>query len=126
MGVTAVYNKDDDLMLATVVGEVNFQEIGQAIFNMLKDPNFRQDINIIWDATQAKINMNDPNKTAMFELTSKLSQFSEQRGYGKTALVVSSNLYFGLARQFQNYMAETPRSVHVFKDMDAAKTWLGE
>jgi len=43
----------------------------------------------------------------------------------KIAVVASSDLAFGLSRMYQAYRSDAPIALEVFRDMDAARAWLG-
>lgn len=43
---------------------------------------------------------------------------------GKVALVVATNLGFGLGRMFENMQDGAPLDVHVFREREAALRWL--
>ncbi len=44
----------------------------------------------------------------------------------KTAVYSSVDLPFGLARQYEAYTFESPETVQVFRDRDAALRWLSD
>ena len=66
-------------------------------------------------------------------LTSKQSEklaelkyfYRNQFDKEKSALVVSSDLVFGIGRQHQAYMYDSKMEVEIFKDFEKAKEWLG-
>jgi len=43
----------------------------------------------------------------------------------RIAVVASSDLAFGLSRMYQAYRFDAPITLEVFRDMDAARAWLG-
>ena len=79
------------------------------------DPGFRQ----LWDfraVSEVAVS------TDCVRDLSRTSSFAEG---SRRALVVHSDLQFGLARMFQTLTEHTPHVVGVFRDLDEARAWLG-
>lgn len=74
----------------------------------------------LWDLRRAELDWS----------SEELREFSEwvrenrQPGEGKTAVVVSRDLHFGLARMYEVFSSDLPVEFVVFRDLGAATAWV--
>ena len=79
----------------------------------------------MWDLTRAEISSYKTEH--IIALVRKVKQYHHLRKGGKTAMVISKDLDYGLTRIYQAY-AETEGiafEIRIFRDMEKAKEWLG-
>ena len=81
-------------------------------------------LNELVDLTDADLHEITPD--GLGKLASMFQQIFTDAGVEscKTAVYSPEDLPFGLARMYENYAAESPETVHVFRDRDAAIEWL--
>ena len=81
---------------------------------------------LLWDLRAADMSSLSSNELRNILFFSK--KHAHQRKNGKTAIVVSSDLSFGLSRMYEAYseIYEHPTDHRVTKDYDDAMTWLFE
>ena len=80
---------------------------------------------ILWDITRADLSSWQADQ--IISLVKKAKGYSHLRAGGKTAIVISKDLNFGISRMFQSY-AENDKiefEIKVFRDIEKAKEWLG-
>ena len=100
-------------------GEFGDEDLVQCQIYCENHPNYTGQMNQILDFSQV----------TSFQITSAglwgfIKGRKEQTG-GRIALVVSSNLGFGLGRMFENMQEGVFVDVHVFRERSAALRWLG-
>jgi hypothetical protein len=90
-----------------------------------------------WDAINADVRIEPgsglliDNKQSSFNVpgdaVEQLAQELKRRlpKIKTVAILVSSNLHFGMARQFQT-LADDALDIQVFRDLDTARRWLAE
>jgi len=111
-----------DLTIQIVTGEITAQEIIAAIESYYQGVATRL---ILWDISQASLKKIRSEEVAQVaKLTQKYSRLRER---GKTALLFSSELGFGLGRMYDiNQDVERSELTHMsFRNRDEALAWLG-
>ena len=80
---------------------------------------------VLWDLTTADVSGIDTEEVrAIVEHTRK---FAKLRQGGKTAFVFDDPYHFGMGRMFEAYaeMDEMAFDIHLFRNFDDARKWLG-
>jgi len=80
--------------------------------------------NILWDFTKSDLS---EIRSSDVELITKLSvKYAEKRSSGKTAIVGSDDLTFGISRMYEmtKEIAKLPFETKAFRDIDKAFKWL--
>ena len=114
-------DKKLDLKINRYIGSLDVSEIEDAIAGFYRGKPTR---NVLWDFTQANIGEIKTNQVE--KLASQVSEIGHSREGGKTALVASQDLIFGLSRMFgslsssKNHLAE----VKVFRSFEEAISWI--
>ena len=80
--------------------------------------------NILWDLRNA--NVAALTASQVTDLADLSVSYSELREGGKTAIVVSDDLNFGVAREFEGQSMSLSREFVVFRDIDKAYKWIEE
>lgn len=115
---------NQDLTFFTADGEISFSEASEIISSYYKGIDPRPTKNIIWDLRNASVASLSPYQiTCLADLSAK---YSELRDGGKTAIVASHDINFGIARVFEAETMDVPREFVVFRDMDQALRWINE
>ena len=75
---------------------------------------------LLWDVTGAELDW------AAEEIKGFSEWVRENRwpGEGRTAVVVSRDLHFGLARMYEMFSSDLPVEFVVFRDLEAATAWV--
>ena len=106
------------VVFTTFRGDVTLEEVG-AVRNALRDdPDFRPTLNQLNDFRAVTTTMSAEN----------IGRLARMTPFGKgsrRAIVVESDLLFGLSRMYELSGKEGGAMVEVFKDVQEARTWLG-
>jgi formylglycine-generating enzyme required for sulfatase activity len=122
MPITLQTNESKQLATFTVVGEVYFHELTEAVESFLKGQHVQ---NVLWDFRKA-IPKGLFRMAEVSGITKAGKTCAEMRAGGKTALVASSNFAFGLISMYKAFaeLQGHPQTVRAFRSMDQAITWL--
>jgi hypothetical protein len=113
---------EKDLTIQAVIGPVSLQDACDALDRYYAGLFTKL---ILWDLTRAEISSYKTEH--IIALVRKVKQYHHLRKGGKTAMVISKDLDYGLTRIYQAY-AETEGiafEIRIFRDMEKAKEWLG-
>ena len=124
MPVNTVIDKKAGVMIRTVTGELTFEDIKSSYEASLIRPDFQMNMHVIWDlrdADASKIYKEDVIKIARYFET-----YIKNGDEYKAALVVSSDLEYGLSRMYQVAVADLPAEIGIFRGLEEAKKWVGE
>jgi hypothetical protein len=121
--IDVTIDRDADLTVLTVTGPTSADEIRGAI-----DRYFEREptSGILWDFREA--DLRDISAQDVRGLVEVAREHAARRGQGRTALVLPSDLGFGLGRMYETLQEHEPRpAVHykAFREMDAATAWVG-
>lgn len=123
MAIDTEVNTADGIILRTGIGVVDINEIKNAFFDSLHHPDFKKEMNAIWDFSQADVSAISTQE--ILHLIKYLQQNINKRGADfKMAIVASEDLSFGLAKMFQGLGMELPIAIRVVRSRDEAFEWL--
>jgi len=126
MPITSRIDQTAGVIVCTVKGEPSIEHFGGAVDEYLRHPNFKPGMNALWDLRTAVLENFSPNKS-MSRVAQAFGRIRDERGSGyKLALVATSDLEFGLSRQYEALMDRLPFTVQVFRDYDEAWRWVAE
>lgn len=110
-----------DLTRFVIVGETSAGEIIAAVHEYWAGEPTRC---VLWDVREAKLGVMPTEQ--VHEVSAAVLKFASRRGGGRTALVASSDLAFGLSRLFETIttLEDESRPTRVFRDLDEALGWL--
>jgi hypothetical protein len=112
------------LITYTVTGELDLEELRDALEAVYEDPDFRPGMHALWQIKEGTIEV---TATELPALISLLEERTEKRGSGyKAAIVVRGNLDFGLSTVFQMHAYTLPFEVKVFQSLTQARRWILE
>jgi hypothetical protein len=123
MPVTTNADHDKQLTIHTVTGEPSFEE-GMAAFKQFWEGKPTQ--NVLWDFRKASLTRLSSIETeAMIDY---IKQHAEKRSGGKTAILVSKDLEYGISRMAQTFaeLKNIPFEMEIFRSIEEAIQWLGE
>jgi len=116
-----VANKD--YFLLEVTGGANVDILKGLVKHVLDHPAWHEDIPTLVDLRG--FSASGLTSDDIFQLADLFKSINTQLGSGNTALVVSNELDFGLARMWQMMTEEHVKmEIDVFKDIEEAKEWL--
>ncbi len=109
------------LTIITVTGEVSAPEVSEAI---QKHNTTRITENLLWDLSRATYAGITASNVEEFVVIA--NRFTGMRKGGKTAIVVPTDLGFGLSRIYGSLQEVSQQSVEhmAFRDKDSALRWL--
>jgi hypothetical protein len=111
---------DDGLILFTVRGPLGQADLEAALSSVYEDSERSLPSTYLWDLRGAEIDWSGEQvKKFVYWVIAHRPE-----GTSRNAVVVSSDLQFGLARMYEALISEIPANLSVFRDMDAAREWV--
>jgi hypothetical protein len=123
MPVRTIDHTEKDLTEHIATGDVLDEEMFEAQRQFFeKGPTRLQ----LWDLTECS--MAGITMGGMRTFIEKATRFGKARKNGRTAVVVSTQLQYGLARMAETFteLASVPYEVQVFRSKEEAHAWLNE
>ena len=114
-------DSENDMTVFTVIGKVTANELVAAISDFYENSVTS---NILWDLTKSDLS---EIRSSDVELIVNLSvKYAEKRSSGKTAIVGSDDLTFGISRMYEitKEIVKLPFETQAFRDIDKAFKWL--
>ncbi len=114
-------DSENDMTVFTVIGKVTANELVAAISDFYENSVTS---NILWDLTKSDLS---EIRSSDVELITNLSvKYAEKRSSGKTAIVGSDDLTFGISRMYEitKEIVKLPFETQAFRDIDKAFKWL--
>ena len=114
-------DSENDMTVFTVIGKVTANELVVAISDFYENSVTS---NILWDLTKSDLS---EIRSSDVELIVNLSvKYAEKRSSGKTAIVGSDDLTFGISRMYEitKEIVKLPFETQAFRDIDKAFKWL--
>jgi len=127
MPITSQVDKTKKLIIYTLTGELTLDEIQSTIKSFWEAHELT--LNALWDARSAKLT--NLKSSDMESLTALIGQyrhrFKERKG-GKSAVVASSDLQYGLSRIVGAFytIENFPTQLQTFRQIDEAMEWLDQ
>lgn len=117
------FHIDPEARMLQVVGEgsISQTERLETIRAWIGHPDFRPGLDTLCDFSAATSAPDLPELRQIIEL---INQCAGRIGNKKLAMVVTTPLTFGAARQFQSLAEATPLDVQIFRDRAGALGWL--
>lgn len=110
----------DALVSVFVSGTGNFQKGIEGILRIANDTRFREGFNILVNICQLQYS---PSLSELRDFADVLISLKD-RCSGKTALVVSNFLHYGLGQLLGRFLAMGGIQMQVFRSMQDATQWL--
>ncbi len=123
MPITTKVDNDNLLTTHTVIGEISFEEAMTTLKQFWKD---RQTMNILWDLRIGGLAHLSAEEVEA--ISYHIKQYSEKRPEGKTAIIVSSDLEYGISRMIKTLgvIKRFSFQMEISKSYEDAIRWLDE
>jgi len=120
--VTIEYHIDDEtgVVYTRLIGRVVISDFVEHQRRLAEDVNFNGNSCELIDTTDGSI-----GEGLGFRSFSQIADTSPWQPHARRAIVVSSNLTYGLANVFSMIMSKEHGEIALFKDIEAACAWLG-
>lgn len=106
-------------------GVVTFEDFIRYFQDIVAHPQWRSDLDTLHDLRA--IDPRSVTSGAVREMAAYYAQHGVQLGTGRSALVVSEALAFGLARMWSSWASpKVARSIRIFHKIEDARAWLLE
>lgn len=127
MPITLKVDKAKSLTIFVMTGEPNLDEIHNAIRSFWEAHELT--VSALWDVRQAQLN--NLKSSDVEKIAAIIGQYAhrfEERKAGKTAVVASSDLQYGLSRILGTFyeIEDFPTQLKIFRIMDEAFEWLDQ
>ncbi len=119
------YSIDPEARLVRIVGSgrLTDDEMVQCVSALRADPKLEPDMSTLSDMRDIEVAFTPEGVERMVDA---MEATAERRSQARAAIVVGSDVAFGMGRMFEMQSEErTAPSFRIFRDMDAAREWLG-
>ena len=124
MSVGIKYDQSRKLLNISLSGTPDFDDISSALEIITNSGEYPPDTKAVWDIRKA--DFLHANFTFVSELVKIRSRF-KKRSNCRSALIVSSNVQYGLSRMFETLSeGKIPHQLKVFRDYEEGEKWLVE
>ena len=123
MPVNSKVNTELNIIVRTVTGELASDDVSQAISESLLDPDFKENMHVIWDLTQADVNKISTEQL-LYVVEYIRSKIDSRGANYKIAIVAEMDLSYGISKMFEGYGGDLPVSIHVYRNIDEAYQWI--
>jgi hypothetical protein len=103
-------------------GSLLFDEVQEAIQQFYTNTNPLPSRNILWDLRNASVNEIRSDEAG--QLAQLAVRIDKRKEIGKTAIVASSDLVYGVSKIFEAYTGNPDIKFQVFRDMEDALEWI--
>jgi len=127
MPITSQVDKTKNLVIYTLTGELTLDDIQSTIKSFWEAHELT--LNALWDARRAKLtNLESSDMESITALIGQYTHRFEEREGGKSAVVASSDLQYGLSRILGTLyeIKDFPTKLQIFRQMDEAMEWLDQ
>jgi hypothetical protein len=120
--ITLKIDRERDITVRAIIGDVSVQQLVEALAEYFAgEPT----LNVLLDFSEAELRMLSAGDVRMLAQVTR--QYADSRAGGKTALVFSSAIGYGLGRMFEQLRHATgaPVAYKTFREKGKAMEWLG-
>ena len=124
MSIKFKIDQSIDLSTFLVNGPVSYDEVHTAIKQFYQSTNPQPTKNILWDlrdASVSEIRYEDAQELAFFA-----TSVDNRKEIGRTAIVASEDVVFGVSRIFGAFIDDSAVKFEVFRNFDEAYNWVIE
>ena len=122
MPITFKIDNKAGIVYTTIDGDVGTDEILDGLKGILTHPDFRPGLNGIADLRNSNLHSFSADVKRIANL---LIEYAGKIGPSKTAILVSTNVTFGMTRMFQTFAEKSSIQTEIFQDLKDALQWLG-
>lgn len=123
MPFTHHYDPETNVLYLTATGALEDEEAIAYAQKLAADGSIPPGRSELADFSQA--NLGSLSADALRRIAGVFQRHDVDAGRSRVALVVSGDLGFGLARMYQAFRSESAIQLRVFRDLAAAREWLG-
>jgi hypothetical protein len=119
------YTIDEEAQLVRIVGtgRVADEEMVKCVSSLRKDPKLAPDMNTLSDMREIEVGFTSEGVARMIDV---MESTAHRRSASKAAIVVGSDVAFGMGRMFEMQSVERVKpSFRIFRDMGDARRRLG-
>ncbi len=122
MTIEIKYDQNRELLHISVQGTPDFDEFASIFETITNSNDYPPNIRAIWDFRNSDIS--SVNSEMLKHLIEIRKRF-EKRNTCRSALIVSSNMQYGMGRMFQMLSeGKIPHEFMVFRDYEECEQWL--
>ena len=103
------------------VGDVTLFEVVDHFVTLEKDPSCPPQLDVLLDLTESE---SVPTSSQLRVVSEEVARVRPRVQFGACAIVVASDAHFGAAMVFEVLAARSFRVTKIFRDADAACSWL--
>lgn len=108
----------------TVTGDLELFDVRRTLEDVYARPEFRPEAAALWDLREATGDVPTEDVRHLVDFVTKLVGDGDP---GKVAIVVSSDLGYGLSKMYETILGgQSRKPMKVFRDMVEAKRWLDD
>jgi len=115
------YDREKKILYATVNEKLLQNEIANVFEEITNSDDYPPDVAVLWDART--MNVLSANRQYEIDLIKTRKKFPA-RGKSKVAIIVSSDLSFGLMRMYEMDTGDLPQNIMVFRNYNEGEQWL--
>ncbi len=124
MYINTEINEKEKIRIHKLNGVFDFDILFQHLVDIYNDSGFNPDLNSVWDLTNME-GIQKINSDQMQRIVAYVTWKRSTHGKMKSAIVVSKNVDFGIARMYEQELEATGLSeISVFKDLNNALAWI--
>jgi hypothetical protein len=119
--ITRTIDQDSDLTVFTVVEDVDAKQIlGEVLGFLTGEPTHF----VLWDIRAGSLTR--VTTAGLRLIAERATELADRRRGGRTAIVCSTDVDYGLSRMFQTFaeLLQAPVEFTVSKDIASAREWL--
>ena len=121
MPVTYQIDKARSLIHTRCHGMVMFEEVMGHFQTLIDDPDCPPRLNVLLDLTESET---APESDQLRAVSAEIGRIQSAVKFNACAVVVSSDLLFGMSRMFVVFARSYFEATHVFRTFDSAEKWL--
>lgn len=120
--VTSLHNREKSLTVYKVKGLLSAEEFISATKAVYTE---NMTFNVLWDLTE--VDFSRISTDEIMQIVREIRIYADARAGGRTALVFSTGLGFGLGRMVEAFseIENMPFDIRSFKSLEEAEEWLG-
>ncbi|HXF10807.1 MAG TPA: STAS/SEC14 domain-containing protein [Desulfuromonadaceae bacterium] len=123
MDVTRTLDPEKKILYTTITGQITLAEIRADMMRLTVVPGYSPEMPGLVDMRGATAGLTSDE---LRQIAETIKANPEVASGARRALLVSSDLMYGLYRMFAAYMSDGPNEYRVFRDEKQALEWLEE
>jgi len=126
MAIKLEYKPSQNILIGAMEGTLSIEMYKQTMDKIISTNEYPTDVPTLWDLRKLDFSSIDSN--FVDQVTGKRKEINRERKNAKLAMVVDSDLGYGMTRMYQIFseLAGLSQKVEIFKNIEEAKDWLLE